>query len=111
MEQFDTSESFDVIFCLNAINHVADWDTSLDRLTAASQKGTQLVLGVDIHKHAWLWQIFRHLPGDILHPQQHMRKHYIEALQQRGWVFEKEHVYKSELIFDYWLARFRFVGE
>jgi 2-polyprenyl-6-hydroxyphenyl methylase/3-demethylubiquinone-9 3-methyltransferase len=99
-------EAFDAIYCFNAINHVDDWDKALDALTAHARIGTRMVLTSDVHRHRWLLPIFRALPGDALHPQQHGPEAYRDALKARGWRVEWEDVLRREAIFDYtaWVA-------
>lgn len=92
---------FATIYCFNAINHVADWSKALDQLTAWSAPGTVLLLSSDVHRRKWLNWIFRRLPGDALHPQQHDREAYRKALIQRGWGIESERLLRREWIFDY----------
>lgn len=104
LEDFQSEQAFDTIFCLNAINHVNDWDLGLDRLTEAAQLGTRLVLGIDVHNHRLLRFIFKALPGDVLHPHQHDRADYHEALAKRGWKIDREHTWSKGFIFDYWLV-------
>ena len=85
LENTSLAGAFDTIYCFNAINHVADWAASLDTLTRLSRPGTVLVLTSDVHRYAWLLPLFRALPGDALHPQQHLAHHYSDALTHRGW--------------------------
>ena len=92
---------FDQLYCFNAINHVADWDAGLDRLTALARPGTELLISSDVHRHAWLLPVFRALPGDALHPQQHRAEDYRKALRERGWRIELEKVLRRETIFAY----------
>ena len=92
---------YDVIYCFNAINHVSDWDGALDNLTAAARPGTRMILTSDVHRNRWLLPIFRALPGDALHPQQHGPAAYRAALTGRGWRIEREAVLRRERIFDY----------
>ncbi|MEM9931610.1 MAG: methyltransferase domain-containing protein [Bacteroidota bacterium] len=98
--------SFEAIYCFNAINHVDDWGRALDVLTSYARPGTRLVLTSDVHRHNWLLPIFRALPGDALHPQQHNAAAYRAALQARGWRIEWEEVLREEAIFLYtaWVA-------
>ncbi|WP_020568689.1 class I SAM-dependent methyltransferase [Neolewinella persica] len=99
-------ETFDAIYCFNAINHVDDWGKALDALTAHAHPGTRMVLTSDVHRHQFLLPIFRALPGDALHPQQHGPEAYRAALKARGWRVEWEEVLRREAIFDYtaWVA-------
>ena len=100
---------FEAIYCFNAINHVADWERALDVLTAAAAPGARMILTSDVHRHRWLQPVFRLLPGDLLHPQQHGPEAYRSALTNRGWIVEQETVLKREAIFNYvaWVARLR----
>ena len=99
---------FAEIYCLNAINHVADWSAALDALTAAARPGTRLLLASDVHRYRFLCRLFRLLPGDALHPQQHRSEDYRRALRQRGWRIERETCLKRGRVFDYvgWKAMF-----
>ena len=100
---------FAAIYCFNAINHVADWGRSLDNLTACARPGTRLLLTSDVHRHGLLLPIFRALPGDALHPQQHGPEAYREALESRGWRIDRTEVLREEAIFAYtaWCATYR----
>ena len=99
---------FDTIYCLNAINHVRDWDASLDTLTRLARSGTQLILTSDVHRHRWLLPVFRLLPGDALHPQQHLAADYSTALTERGWRIDYGYELRQERIFSYcaWVCSF-----
>lgn len=98
--------TFAAIYCFNAINHVSDWDAALNALTAYAASGTRLLLTSDVHRYRLLQPIFRALPGDALHPQQHLPEAYREALEVRGWRIEWEEILRREAIFDYtaWVA-------
>lgn len=108
LEALTALEPFDCIYCFNAINHVRDWSVSLDRLTQMARPGTRLLLSSDVHRRSWLLPVFRALPGDALHPQQHAAEAYRTALLERGWRIEREACLKSSLIFDYraWVCVF-----
>lgn len=92
---------FDTIYCFNAINHVSDWEASFDQLSSWAAPGTQLIISSDVHRRSWLLPIFRALPGDALHPQQHSQAAYRDALTKRGWKITGEHLLRQEWIFDY----------
>lgn len=107
LENYRADRRFAAIYCFNAINHVRDWDAVLDRLTALAAPGARMILTSDVHRSAFLQRIFAALPGDVLHPQQHLPDAYREALQKRGWTIEREQVLRREAIFDYtaWVVR------
>ncbi|NJB85271.1 2-polyprenyl-6-hydroxyphenyl methylase/3-demethylubiquinone-9 3-methyltransferase [Lewinella marina] len=101
LEELTPLEPFDCIYCFNAINHVSDWSRSLDQLTAMARPGTRMILSSDVHRHDWLLPVFRALPGDALHPQQHGAAEYRAALRQRGWQIVREERLRRTAIFDY----------
>lgn len=105
-QAFDEGADFDAIYCFNAINHVSDWDLAIDALTAHARPGTRLLMTSDVHRNKLLLPIFKALPGDALHPQQHGPEAYRSALKQRGWRIEREDVLRVEAIFNYtsWIA-------
>ena len=103
LENFEPATMYDTIFCLNAINHVADLTKSLQQLHKILAPNGQLILSTDAHKHAWLKPIFKLLPGDILHPHQYDLPEYRALLLTHGFRIEKEMCLKEGNIFDYWL--------
>jgi hypothetical protein len=78
----------------------------MDNLTAMAAPGAKMLLSSDVHRHKWLLPLFRALPGDVLHPQQHAAADYREALEQRGWRIDQEVVLRETTIFNYvvWVA-------
>jgi len=103
LEAYQPERPFDQVFCLNAINHVADLGLSFDRLIAAVKPGGQLLVSIDAHNHNWLKRIFRMLPGDILHPHQYNLEEYRQMLTSRGCSIEQSVLMKPGRIFDYYL--------
>lgn len=101
LELFNSESTYDIIFCMNAINHVADLHKSLDNLIAALAPGGRLVLAVDVHRHDFLKSIFRIIPGDILHPHQDSLEDYLQLLKQRDGLVLKTICLKPGWIFDY----------
>jgi len=103
IEQYFPKNQYDTIFCLNAINHVADLPLCLDRLAALTKPEGTLVLSVDVHNSNFLKRVFRLFPGDILHPHQHDLAEYEAMLSKRGFHLEKRIQIKKEWIFGYWV--------
>jgi len=105
-EPLAEDSGFEAVYCFNAINHVSDWDAAIDTLTAQARPGTRMLMTSDVHRHKLLLPIFKGLPGDALHPQQHGPEAYRSALKQRGWRIEREDVLRVEAIFNYtsWIA-------
>lgn len=102
IEAYNFEKLYDIIFCLNAINHVADWTKSIDRLMSLLKPGGTMILSTDVHRHTILKSIFRLLPGDILHPQQHSLKDYLQAIEKHKPESVETVLVKRQAIFDYY---------
>jgi 2-polyprenyl-6-hydroxyphenyl methylase/3-demethylubiquinone-9 3-methyltransferase len=101
LERFEGRGAYDFVFCLNAINHVADLPRSLDRLAGLTAKGGTLVLSVDAHRYGFLKRLFRLFPGDILHPHQYDLEEYRQMLTARGYTVQRSILLQQDWIFDY----------
>ena len=102
LESLDATNQFDEIYCLNAINHVANFELSLRNLHTALKPGGRLILSSDLHRWKLLKPIFRAIPGDALHPQQHDLEDYENICTEVGFARLGKVLVKRELIFDYW---------
>jgi len=103
LEFFFPDKKYDFVFCLNALNHVADLSLSLNRLTDLTKPGGTLAVSVDAHNHTWLKKIFCLFPADILHPHQFDVEEYRAMLTAHGFQIKKEVLLKKEAIFNYYL--------
>lgn len=103
LEVFDPAKSYDLVFCLNAINHVADLERCFDRLVALTTPGGMVAVSVDAHNHAWLKGLFRAFQGDVLHPHQLGLKEYEALLTRRDCQIERRIPIKKSVIFTYYL--------
>lgn len=103
LEAYEVKDTFDVVCCLNVINHVHDIEKSTDNLCNALKKNAQLLLSIDAHNHAIFKHVFRTLPGDILHPHQYDLKEYQKMLTSRGLKIQQTVHVKKEFLFDHYL--------
>lgn len=103
LESFNQPVKYDAVFCLNAINHVADLNCSLDRLVSLVRPGGYFLLSVDAHNYLWLKRLFRFVPADILHPHQFSVSEYATMLCERGLHIERTLLVKKSRIFSYYL--------
>ncbi len=103
LEALDWEEKFEVIFCMNCINHVADIELSIDRLFAALKQNGHLVLTIDAHNYAFFKQLFRFLPGDALHPHQYDLEEYRTMMTDRGGTLTFGKCIKKEFFFNHYL--------
>lgn len=104
IETLNEKEKYDIIFCMNAINHVNDIESCYDRLERSLKHGGFLVISTDAHRSSFLKKIFQLLPGDMLHPVQFDIKEYDELLLKRNFEILKNQLYKQEKIFDYYIT-------
>jgi len=103
LEDFQTSEKFDVLFCMNAINHVKDIEASYDNLLSHAASGAWIVITIDAHNHSFFKHLFRLLPGDILHPHQYDLKEYQAFMTQRECELVGTEHLKHEFFFDHYM--------
>ena len=103
IEEIKSENSFDKIFCLNAINHVNHLNLSIKNLIGALKENGVLYLSVDAHNYEILKKIFQIIPGDILHPHQMNLKGYKNKLIKNNATIKKISLIKKEPIFNYYL--------
>ena len=103
LEQFELKKQYDIVFCLNAINHVADIGLCYQKLSDWVKPGGFLVISIDSHTVPGLKHLFRWLPGDILHPHQFDSKDYRDFLTQQNLILLSEHLLNKGWIFNHTL--------
>lgn len=104
LEELDETEKYDIIFCMNVINHVQDIALCYDKLVAALKPNGYLVISTDAHRNGFLKKIFQMIPGDMLHPVQLDINEYAALLNQRGMSIINQLLYKREPVFDYYIT-------
>lgn len=102
IEDFRPEAHYNVVFCLNALNHVANIEKSCQQIVAALAPGGRLVVTVDVHKNTVLKTLFRAVPGDVLHPHQHALKDYVQLLRRHDCQILHTQRLKTGRIFDYY---------
>lgn len=104
MEDLDETEIYDVIFCMNAINHVRNLPLCYDKLVKALKPDGYLVISTDAHRYGFVKKLFQLLPGDMLHPVQLDIREYETFLTERKMHVLKSSLNKREPIFDYYIT-------
>ena len=107
LENFQPAEKFDIVFCMNAINHVADINLAYDRLVDATKDNGYVVVSIDAHRHSFFKKLFRLIPGDILHPHQYDLEEYADFMTNRSCKILKTQLVKKEFFFSHYVL----VGE
>lgn len=103
LEAYEAEHPFDLVFCLNAINHVADLQLCLQNLRKATKDGGKLVLSVDANRFSMAKWFFRLVPSDILHPHQYDLAEYCRLVEQPGFKVEKAIFLKQKALFGYYV--------
>ncbi|MFY0675082.1 MAG: class I SAM-dependent methyltransferase [Bacteroidia bacterium] len=103
IENFEIKNPFDLVCCLNAINHVSDLRLSFLKLAEATKSNAYCLLSIDAHNHQFLKHLFRAIPGDALHPHQYDLKEYEHMMVDVGFEIVKTDLYKRHPIFNYYL--------
>lgn len=102
LEDFKPETSYDIIFCLNAINHVDDLGESFDKLVSCLKPGGQLIVSIDAHNFQSYKRLFRLIPFDILHPHQYDLAEYRDMLVSRGLSILNEVRFEEHYFFNYY---------
>ncbi len=102
-EAYHTDNQYDTVFCLNAINHVADLSLCFDKLVHLTKPGGTLVVSIDAHNHNFFKKIFRLLPGDILHPHQYDLSEYQAMLTSRNCTLNDSILFNEHFFFNYYV--------
>lgn len=102
LEEFRADKLYDLIFCLNAINHVNDIDIALDNLISCLKSDGQAVISIDVHNHGFFKHLFRLVPADILHPHQDDLQDYRNMFEARGLKILREVRCEKRFLFDYY---------
>jgi 2-polyprenyl-6-hydroxyphenyl methylase/3-demethylubiquinone-9 3-methyltransferase len=103
LEKYNAPKQFDTVFCLNAINHVADLGASFDKIVDLTKANGRLVVSIDAHNYGFFKHLFRTLPGDILHPHQYDLAEYEAMLTRRGCHIARTVLMKKEFFFNYYV--------
>jgi SAM-dependent methyltransferase len=103
IEEFDIKTKYDLVFCMNAINHVGDIQKGFRQIKDATKDNGTLVLSIDAHNHEFFKHLFRLVPGDILHPHQFNLGEYTKMLETGGWKITGSYLLKEKFFFDHYL--------
>ena len=103
LEDYNSTKKFDIIFCINAINHVKSMNQALDNLIHHAAPKANIIISIDAHNFNALKKIFKLLPGDILHPHQYNLQEYQQMMEQKGIRILRTLCMKKEFIFNYYV--------
>jgi 2-polyprenyl-6-hydroxyphenyl methylase/3-demethylubiquinone-9 3-methyltransferase len=103
IEAYSDSKKYDYVFCLNAINHVADIYLAYQKISGLLAENGQLIFSIDAHNYSLFKKLFRAVPGDILHPHQYDLTEYELMLNEVGLKVKKTVKLKQEFFFNHYV--------
>jgi len=103
LETFTSEKLFDVVFCMNAINHVSQLDEAFLTLYNCTKKGGKIVVSIDAHNHPAFKFLFRLQPADILHPHQYDLAEYEQMLTKLNCTMLQTELIKKEFLFNHYI--------
>jgi 2-polyprenyl-6-hydroxyphenyl methylase/3-demethylubiquinone-9 3-methyltransferase len=103
IEQYRTGKKYDIVFCMNAINHVSDIQFSYELLAGMVKPGGKIVVTIDAHNYSFFKHLFRIIPGDILHPHQYDLHNYERFLTDRGFKILLTNNLKNAFILNHYI--------
>ncbi len=111
LEAWHEANGYDAVFCMNAINHVADIQQCFDNLISAARPNASIVVTIDAHNYSLCKRVFRALPGDVLHPCQYDLAEYLQMLSSRGVEIIQILALKREFFFTHYLLCGKKIGK
>lgn len=103
LESFKNEDQFDVVFCMNAINHVSELDKAFLTLYQCTKPGGKIVVSIDAHNRQFFKHLFRLQPADILHPHQHDLEDYKGMLTKLNCDIILTSLVKKEFLFNHYI--------
>ncbi len=103
LESFIIQDQFDLVFCMNAINHVSELDKAFLTLYKHTKPGGKIIVSIDAHNRKFFKHLFRLQPADILHPHQHDLEEYKEMLTALNCVITQTTLVKKEFLFNHYV--------
>jgi SAM-dependent methyltransferase len=94
---------YDLVFCMNAINHVRNIETAFQNLRGLCSNEGAVIVSIDAHRFAFFKILFRLVPGDILHPHQYDLAEYKKLLAGDNWQIIACQKLKQEFFFEHYL--------
>lgn len=103
IEAYTADRKFDMVFCMNAINHTRNIDAAFDNLVNVLKANGDLVVTIDVHNYKGFQLLFKAIPGDILHPHQYTLQQYKTMLTSRNLNITHTALVKRGLLFNHYV--------
>ncbi len=111
IEGMEKSRKYDIIFCINALNHVDDIRLSISNIVGAAKTGSKILISIDAHNYKMMKLLFRGVPFDILHPHQYSIEDYEKMWIEKNCSIRKRITLKRDFLFSYYLLLVEKTGQ
>jgi 2-polyprenyl-6-hydroxyphenyl methylase/3-demethylubiquinone-9 3-methyltransferase len=102
LEHMTYQRMFDLIFCINTLNHVRDLSAALEAIRRAACPGATVVISIDTHNYPILARMLRIFSWpDILHPHQYTLEGYLGHFRAHGFMQRAVILKKARYMFHY----------
>lgn len=103
IEDFKPDCQYDIVFCMNAINHVADISAAYEKLKLCTKLEGKMVVSIDAHNYSFFRFLFRLMPGDILHPHQYNLNEYKQMAEEYNFKILETLMIKKGFFFNHYM--------
>lgn len=107
LEDFEAKDQFDLVFCMNALNHVDDIEKAAQNLSDALKPDGWLICSLDVHNYEMPKSLFRAIPGDVMHPHQYNITEYIDLIESPDLCFTASANLRRGQLFDHQMLVFK----
>lgn len=101
LETFIPTSESQLVFCLNAINHVQDIDACMMQVKVSGTSNALYIISSDLHRHHWAKKLLQWLPFDMLHPKQMDKRDFEYLIKRHGFAIIRKYTLDSKFLFDY----------
>jgi 2-polyprenyl-3-methyl-5-hydroxy-6-metoxy-1,4-benzoquinol methylase len=103
IEAFKNIYQYDIVFCMNAINHVSDITLAYQKLKSCTKQHGKMLVSIDAHNHSIFRFLFRLMPGDILHPHQYNLNEYQQFAETHNFKILDTLLIKKGFFFNHYM--------
>lgn len=101
IELYTPKQTYEFVFCLNAINHVKDIDRCMYQFKSCGNKSSVFIISSDIHRHSFAKGFLKLIPIDMLHPKQMDNDEFEQLIIRHGFEIVEKKIMSKKFLFNY----------
>lgn len=101
LELYSPKQTYEFVFCLNAINHVKDIDRCMNQIKSCGDESSVFIISSDIHRHSFAKRFLKLIPIDMLHPKQMDNYEFEQLLNRHGFGIVEKKIMSKKFLFNY----------